>query len=275
MSQFTNGLNMPLLTPGLSGHVPHNDALIVLDEIVGRGIIDAREDAPGSPASWDMYIVWTGINPTTVGNAFEGHTNKIAIRYNNAWRFFTPKHGLRVWNRSDNTMWVYGTSSWSVLGAGQACAAIRSTANRDSTVNTWAQINMDANDLVPSNSFIRGTGGDGVGDTKVMTAGIYMAELNAGIQVTSATVTSMEVGFAINGGQGGITPDAGSVRRQVLNNVATVFDRQVIHAQYVFTLGAGQYVAPLFRNVGTSGAAIGTVRILANLNCFRITKLNP
>jgi hypothetical protein len=275
MSQFTQGLTMPLLTPGLSGHVPHNDALIILDEIVGRGVIDARADAPGSPANWDMYIVWEGIATTTPGNAWDGKANQIAIRYNNAWRFITPRHGLRVWNRSDNTIWVFGTSTWSVMGAGQACAAMRSTTDRDSTSNAWAQLNFDTNDLLPSNSFIRGTGGDGVGDVKVMTAGTYMAELNAAIQVTSATATSMEVAFAINGGQNSTTPATSSIRRQALANIATLFDRQIIHVQHVFTLGAGQYVAPLFRNMGTSGTAVGTVRVRANENTFRITKLNP
>jgi hypothetical protein len=136
-------------------------------------------------------------------------------------------------------------------------------------------VNIDVNDLLPSNSFKRGIGGDGVGDVKVMTAGTYMVELNLGVQVTSATVTSMEVGFAINGGQNSTTPDSRSIRRQALNNVATLFDRQVFQSQHVFTLGAGQYVAPLFRNMGTAGTAIGTARILADQNCFRIVKLNP
>jgi hypothetical protein len=261
---------MPLLTPGLSGHVPHNDALITLDQLVGRGVVDARADAPGSPANWDMHIVWQGNGSTTPGNAFDGHNNKIAIRYNNAWRFITPVAGCRVWNRLENTVWVF-TSTWSVMGSGQACAIMRSSAGVSVTTNTWVQIPFDVNDYVPSNSFLRGSNGD----IQALTAGWYMAELNAAVQVTTANATSAEFAFAVNGGASSTSPASASIRRQALNVVTTLFDRQIVHVQHCFNLPAGGYVAPLARNVGLSGTGSQTVQVRANENTFRLTKLSP
>jgi len=276
MSQFTDGLGMPFLTPGLSGHIPHNDALIILDEIVGRGIKEATHVVPTSPVEWDMYIVWAGKAPGGAGDIgidWAGNENSIAIFYNNAWRFVVPKHGCRVWNRQDKTIWVFGTSTWSVLGSGQACAVIRSTANRDSTSLTWVQVDCDSSVLVPSNSFEKGSG---VGDIRLFTAGTYMLEFQAAVQVTSANVTSIQVGFSVSSSASGTTPDTNSLRIQTLNNVATLHDRQIVHAQYVCNATAGHYVAPLFRNYGLNGVtAAHTVRILANENHFRVTKLNP
>lgn len=261
----TDGLNMPLLTPGLSGHVPHNDALIVLDEIVGRGVLSATHDAPSTPANWDMHIVWEGKSTTTVGNAFVGNANKIAIRYNGAWRFVTPKHGLRVYNRLDNTVWVFGSSTWSVMGAGQACYAGRNVSGTMTTTSaTFAQMEVDTDDVLPSNSITNE--GAGVGDIRVWTAGSYLVEWSGQIQSASNS-SELEFGVSVSSAANQIGATANTLRRVSFTSGQYLS----VHFAAVVSVAAGYYVAPLWRRISGSGTPTQT----SSLQTFRITKLNP
>jgi len=263
VSQFTTNMHLQKLTPGVSGHLPANDNFTMIDLVLGGGVIDAREDAPVSPADGDAYIAWEGIAATTAGNAFDGHANEVFVRISGRWVSFVPHHGLRIWNRSDNTTWVYGSSSWSVE-KGTCTAGHNNAGTMTTTSATFAQMAVDTFDLEATNS-IRNSG-SGAGDVQCLTAGTYLLEW-AG-QIESAGNTSeVELAFTASGSQNNVTAATGTTRRETFANGA--FKSVSISA--VVTLTAGQYVAPLWRRISGSGTPTQT----SNLQTFRVTKLNP
>ncbi|MDR2077966.1 MAG: DUF2793 domain-containing protein [Rickettsiales bacterium] len=101
--EYTNNLKLPLLVPSQSGkEFTHNEALIMLDNILHSGIIDIINEPPLVLAIGDKYLVDT--NP--VGD-FINKENQIAI-YDNGWRFIVPAVGQIVWNMTKHRLMVFG-----------------------------------------------------------------------------------------------------------------------------------------------------------------------
>lgn len=112
----TGNLGITLLEQGQSQkEVTVNEALTILDAVIGGGIIDKDlATPPVSPATGARYIV--AASPT---GAWSGKAKNIAYYFNGGWRFIPPSEGVFVWVNDEDTMYVYDGSAWTAsVGAG-------------------------------------------------------------------------------------------------------------------------------------------------------------
>lgn len=95
-------------------HVPHNEALAMLDTLVMPTIISTQLSAPpGSPAEGDCYIP-----KATATGAWAGWENRIARYQDGAWTSYAPGTGWMVFAQDLGSMLVYSGSAWTVTGSG-------------------------------------------------------------------------------------------------------------------------------------------------------------
>ena len=104
----TTNLKLPLLIPNQSGkEITHNEALIIIDNILQNGIIDKDlTTPPENPNTNDMYIVGKG----AIGK-WEGKDNYLAF-YDNGWRFIEPREGFTFWVNDEDKLYTYNGSKW-------------------------------------------------------------------------------------------------------------------------------------------------------------------
>ncbi|CAN5697346.1 DUF2793 domain-containing protein [soil metagenome] len=112
----TPKLNLGYLQPAQAQkHVTVNEALLQIDAAVHctvRALL--RNDPPASPEEGDAYIV--GQAPT---GGWEGRAGRFAVQRNGGWAFETPRPGWRVFNLSDERLFVLTASAgWTALGGG-------------------------------------------------------------------------------------------------------------------------------------------------------------
>jgi len=112
----TPNLSIPLLVSNQSGkEITHNEALVIVDAILNRGVENkATNTPPGSPSAGDAYIV--GSSPT---GDFATHAGELAF-YNNGWRFISPNEGLTIWVKDEDLLYTYDGSSWVKTGSSES-----------------------------------------------------------------------------------------------------------------------------------------------------------
>ncbi|MDR2777456.1 MAG: DUF2793 domain-containing protein [Rickettsiales bacterium] len=105
--EFTNNLKLPLLVPNQSGkEFTHNEALIILDNLLHNGVKGVVNEPPPEPSIGDRYLV--GLEPT---GGFLDRENSIAF-YDNGWRFIAPFSGQLIWNIALSKLYVFN-ENWS------------------------------------------------------------------------------------------------------------------------------------------------------------------
>lgn len=105
----TTHLGLPLIGAAQAQkHVPHNEALFLLDAI-NQLSVSARNvtSPPASPAEGDRLLI--GANAS---GAFAGKTGTIATYLAGAWSFLTPKAGWRCYVVAETTLLIYSGSDW-------------------------------------------------------------------------------------------------------------------------------------------------------------------
>ncbi len=104
----TANLQLPLLIANQAGkEITHNEALIILDNIVQNGIIDKDLTTPPTkPNTNDLYIV--GENATGL---WEDKDNKLAF-YDNGWRFIEPRKGFIFWVNDESKLYCFNGTKW-------------------------------------------------------------------------------------------------------------------------------------------------------------------
>lgn len=114
MLEKTNNLKLPLLIQNQAGkEFTHNEALIILDNIVQNGVIDKDLTTPPTePDTNDTYIV--GINAT---GTWEDKDNQIAF-YDNGWRFIEPREGFIFWVNDEDKLYTYNGTNWQEIITG-------------------------------------------------------------------------------------------------------------------------------------------------------------
>lgn len=112
----TTNLKLPLLIPNQSGkEITHNEALVIIDNILQNGVIDKDlTTPPENPNSNDIYIV--GKNAT---GDWADKDKQIAF-YDNGWRFVEPREGFIFWVNDEDKLYTYNGSKWveTVAGSG-------------------------------------------------------------------------------------------------------------------------------------------------------------
>lgn len=91
-SAVTPRVGFPMLFSGQSQkEVTVNEALLLLDIVLGAGVRGVLNDPPANPVSGDVWIV--GSAPS---GAFTDHSNALAGWTDGGWRFIAPHMGWRV-----------------------------------------------------------------------------------------------------------------------------------------------------------------------------------
>ena len=106
--EHTNNLAMPLLIPNQSGkEITHNEALVILDNIVQKSVVDKDlSTPPENPENNALYIV--GQNAI---NEWENKENYLSY-FDNGWRFITPKNGFVFFIEDENKLYNFNGTSW-------------------------------------------------------------------------------------------------------------------------------------------------------------------
>lgn len=114
MEETTN-LKLPLLVPNQSQkEITHNEALVILDNLVNNGVKDKDlTTPPENPSQNDLYIVGVG----AIGE-WEGKDNQLAF-YDNGWRFCQARQGTKYWVIDENCIYVFNMTSWSKFSGGE------------------------------------------------------------------------------------------------------------------------------------------------------------
>ena len=106
--EHTNNLAMPLLIPNQSGkEITHNEALVILDNIVQKSVVDKDlSTPPENPENNVLYIVGQ--------NAIDEWENKenYLTYFDNGWRFITPKNGFVFFVEDENKLYNFNGTSW-------------------------------------------------------------------------------------------------------------------------------------------------------------------
>lgn len=93
-SAVTPRVGFPMLFSGQSQkEATINEALLLLDIVLGAGVRGVRNDPPASPVNGDVWIVGNLPN-----GAFTGHVDALAGWTEGGWRFITPKNGWRAYD---------------------------------------------------------------------------------------------------------------------------------------------------------------------------------
>jgi hypothetical protein len=88
----------------------HNEALQLLDFIVAGAIEEAaRNDPPIAPMPGQSYLI--GAAPVGEWSEFPDH---VAAFGAGGWRFIAPVVGLRLVDKSTDTVATYGSAGWEV-----------------------------------------------------------------------------------------------------------------------------------------------------------------
>lgn len=106
--EHTTNLKLPLLIPNQSGkEITHNEALVVIDNILQNGVISrALNVPPTEPNNNDIYIVGSG-----AAGLWAGRDNQLAF-YDNGWRFIEPREGFVFWINDEDKLYTYDGSNW-------------------------------------------------------------------------------------------------------------------------------------------------------------------
>lgn len=106
--------SLPLIDPNqFSADVTHNEALVLLDALIGGAIYvldDTLTTPPGSPANGDAYIVAAGGTGAWASQDFH-----VAI-YNSGWMFFVIQFGWMFHRANHNDLRIWrSNSTWGVV----------------------------------------------------------------------------------------------------------------------------------------------------------------
>ena len=110
MSDITDNLSLPyILAQQAQKHVPHNEAILMLDALVQIVVASRTVTAPpGGTVDGDRYII-----PAAATGAWAGEDGKLAHKVDGAWRFFTVATGWAAWFLDDNSFRVFDGTDWS------------------------------------------------------------------------------------------------------------------------------------------------------------------
>lgn len=122
--------------------------LSVLCQAIAISLVAAT---PGAPANGDVHL-FTAAHPT--------QPNKVAVRDNGAWVYFTPSEGWEFYNLADNLMYQFDGAAWSVMASGGGATAFAGLTDVDMTGIADGDIPVwDAG----AGKFLPGAGGGGGG----------------------------------------------------------------------------------------------------------------
>lgn len=125
-------------------HVTHNEALLMLDNIVQLSAKSRRLAAPpGSPAAGNRWIVGAGAT-----GAWSGKAGQVAAWIDGAWTFYPPKTGWACFVEDEGVL-VYSGGAWKGVTALSANGASIGLAVAEQEV-TLTGASVDTTIVIPN-----------------------------------------------------------------------------------------------------------------------------
>lgn len=111
MALETTILALPLIEANQAQkHIPHNEALRLLDVVVQLAVASRTlTTPPGSPTLGARYIVAAGAS-----GAWAGQASKIAFYSENGWEFVTPLTGWYAYIAAEGQLAIFNGTGWEV-----------------------------------------------------------------------------------------------------------------------------------------------------------------
>lgn len=106
---MTPRLGLPMLRAGQAQkEMTHNEALLLLDALVGGAVMAAGLDhPPSSPESGQCWIL--GAAPE---GAWQGNAYAVAAWTAGGWRFLAPREGMRLWAGAGRGFMLFRSGEW-------------------------------------------------------------------------------------------------------------------------------------------------------------------
>ncbi len=99
----TNTFALPLLFAGQAQKEFFvNQALVLIDSLLGHSVVATQETAPAAPTEGDSYRI--GTNATA---EWAGHEDEIAVWVGGIWQFIPPFDGLLVFEQASGHFSFY------------------------------------------------------------------------------------------------------------------------------------------------------------------------
>ena len=98
-----------------------NEALAAIDVLIMATIESDELDTPPTELSDGQAFLL----PDSAGGGWSGHGGDIAVWSDDAWSFFAPRAGWRVWNRQEGALLVYDGEAWRALPSGDDLAQLQ------------------------------------------------------------------------------------------------------------------------------------------------------
>jgi hypothetical protein len=113
MSESSN-LSLPFLAASQAQkHITHNEALLVLDALVQLSAVTRTlSTPPAAPEEGARYLV-----ASPASDDWSGHDDDIAAYQDQAWNFFAPKSGWRLWLADEEKLLIFTAAGWTELGS--------------------------------------------------------------------------------------------------------------------------------------------------------------
>lgn len=122
MSEETTRWKLPyILANQAQKHITHNEAIRLLDALIGTSAISRSINSPpGSPSDGDLYIVANGGT-----GAWDGWDFNVAYYVDGAWMKIVPLAGMRAWVEDEAALAVYDGSEWIAYALGAEAVVSR------------------------------------------------------------------------------------------------------------------------------------------------------
>ena len=89
-------------------HVPHNDAIAMIDALLQMSVVSRGLNAPpGTYVDGNRFLI--GAAPTA---EWLGQAGLIALRNAGLWQFLTPRKGWTLWIEAENIFLIYDGVNW-------------------------------------------------------------------------------------------------------------------------------------------------------------------
>ena len=130
MSDISANLSLPFVQPAQAQkHVTVNEALLRLDALVQLGVADRTlTTPPRAVTEGARYIV-----PAGATGDWAGHENKIALRTDVGWQFFSPQPGWCAYVLSEGAQVAWKDGAWQPVGIAGSLPLLGINGSADTT----------------------------------------------------------------------------------------------------------------------------------------------
>ena len=150
MSEESTRWKLPyILANQAQKHITHNEAIRLLDALIGCSVISRSVSSPpGSPSDADLYIVGSGAD-----GAWTDWDLNIAYYIDGAWMKIVPLEGMRAWVEDEGALAVYEDGDWTAYALGTEAVISRGAARSENRFGVAEELISGLSGATASSSF--------------------------------------------------------------------------------------------------------------------------